>query len=63
MMRTLKNPAPVARTASTCLSEISSIASANNFEMKPIDATISAITPASAPNPIALTKRIATMIG
>ena len=63
MINALRNPAPVARTASTCFSEISSIASANSFEMKPIEATISAITPASAPNPIALTNRIATMIG
>ena len=40
MISTLRKPAPVARTASTCLSEISSIASANSLEMKPIDATI-----------------------
>ena len=57
------NGAPVARTASTCFSEISSIASANSLPMKPIDATVSARMPASAPKPTALTNRIATITG
>ncbi len=57
------NGAPLARTASTCLGEISSIASANSLAMKPIEATINASTPASAPNPTALTNRIATITG
>ena len=55
------NGAPVARTASTCLSEISSIASVKSLPMKPIDATVSARMPASAPKPTALTNRIATI--
>ncbi len=63
MINTFRNPAPVARTASTCFNEISSIASANSLAMKPIDATISARMPASAPKPTALTNRIATITG
>jgi hypothetical protein len=38
----------VARTASTCLSEISSIASATSLPMKPTEATAGARMPASA---------------
>ena len=60
---TFMNEAPVARTASTCFSEISSIASANSLPMKPIEATISAMMPASAPKPTALTKMMATITG
>ena len=60
---TLPNGAPVARTASTCFSEISSIASANSLAVNPIEASASARMPANAPNPTALTKRIATMTG
>ncbi len=57
------NDAPVARTASTCLSEISSMASVKSLPMKPMLATVSARTPASAPNPTAFTNRIATITG
>ncbi|MNC85621.1 hypothetical protein D3C83_12310 [compost metagenome] len=57
------NGAPVARTASTCLSEISSIASVKSLPRKPTEATVSASMPASAPNPTAFTKTIATMTG
>ena len=60
---TFMKPAPVARTASTCFSEISSIASANSLPMKPIEATSSAMMPAMAPKPIALTNTIATITG
>ncbi len=55
--------APVARTASTCFSEISSMASVNSLPMKPTDATVSARMPASAPKPTALTNRMATITG
>ena len=57
------NGAPVARIASTCFSEISSIASAKSLPMKPIEATVSARMPASAPKPTAFTNRIATITG
>ena len=60
---TLPNGAPVARTASTCFSEISSIASAKSLPMNPIEAMVSARIPASAPKPTALTNRIATITG
>ena len=40
---------------------ISSMASAKSFAMKPMEATTSAAVPASAPKPIAFTKRMATM--
>ena len=63
MITTDRNDAPVARTASTCFIEISSIASANSLTMKPSEATISASMPASAPKPTALTNRMATMTG
>lgn len=53
----------MARTASTCLSEISSMASVNSLPMKPIEATVSARMPASAPKPTALTNRMATITG
>lgn len=62
-MMTLPNEAPDARTASTCLSEISSIASVNSLPMKPIEATVRARMPASAPKPTALTNRMATITG
>jgi hypothetical protein len=63
MIRVLMKPAPVARTASTCFREISSIASANSLAIKPTEATINVITPARAPKPIAFTNRMATMMG
>ena len=61
--RPIMNGAPVARTASTCFSEISSIASVKSLPMKPIEATVSARMPASAPKPTAFTNRIATITG
>ena len=63
MTSTDRNEAPVARTASICCMEISSAASATSFEKNPIEATIKARTPASAPNPTAFTNRIATITG
>ncbi|MNS58531.1 hypothetical protein D3C72_914530 [compost metagenome] len=39
------------------------MASVNSLPMKPMDATVSARMPASAPKPTALTNRMATMTG
>ena len=50
---------PVARTPSTGCIDISSTASATSFDEKPSEATISARMPARAPNPTALTNRMA----
>ena len=53
------NGAPVARMASTCFADISSIASAKSLAMNPMEATVSASIPARAPKPTALTKSMA----
>ena len=63
MISTFSHEAPVARTASTCFMLISSIASAKSLAMKPIDDTMSARMPASAPKPTAFTNRMATIMG
>ncbi len=63
MIRMERNGAPLARTASTGRIDISSTASATSFERNPSAATISARMPASAPNPTALTNRMAMMTG
>ena len=60
---TFMNEAPVARTASICFIEISSMASVKSLPTKPIEATVRAMMPARAPKPTAFTQMMATITG